>query len=123
MCIRTDRENEVEREIRLGRRSTTKDLRNRPGESRLGERQASDWLSRDLPEVPEAIQDPPLLAALHYNFHDTHEAREPVSLSLSLSLSFFLSFFFSRDLTARPLRHSVVASRIADPPYVRFGDF
>lgn len=40
------------------RRSTTNDLRNRPGESRLGERRTSDWLSHDLPEVPEAIQDP-----------------------------------------------------------------
>lgn len=37
-----------------------------PGESRLGERRASDWLSHDLPEVPEAIQDPrsPLLSPL-----------------------------------------------------------
>lgn len=40
-----------------------------PGESRLGERRASDWLSHDPPEVPEAIQDPLLL---RYNFHDTH---------------------------------------------------
>lgn len=112
VCIRADWENGCPLNTIVRRRSTTKDLRNRPGESRLGERRASDWLSHDLPEVPEAIQNPPLLASLRYNFHGIHEARERVSLSL---------FPSSHDFSKPPLRRSFFVSQIPDPlPLRRF---
>lgn len=66
-------------EDRFGR-SMTKDVRNRPGESRLGERRTNDWLSHDLPEVPEAIQNP-LLPSIPVEL-SRHTDRERVSLLL-----------------------------------------